>query len=144
MKALRLLLGLSALCLSACGPVADAWMTGWTDSAANDRIMLVRHEPASFGYTRLNRQARLYPDLASFVANRGLPGFIAEITNRRQHYLILYYVENRQAFACRTKGAGSHEIEFAGPYPITGREYKTLEGFRQQAERARAGDRVPR
>ena len=114
-------------------------MTGWTASAANDRIMLVRAEPPSFGYARLSRQTRLYPDLSLFVTRHGLPGFIAEITNRNQHYVILYYPTDRQAFACRTKGAGSHQIEFAGPYPITPREYKTLEGFRQQAERVREG-----
>ncbi len=140
MKHLRLLLGLSALCLTGCGSVSDAWMTGWTDSAANDRIMLVRAEPPSFGYARLSRQIRLYPDLALFVTSHGLPGFVAEITNRNQHYLILYYLGDRQAFACRTKGAGSHQIEFAGPYPITPRESKTLEGFRSQAELARKGN----
>lgn len=140
MNALRLLSGLCALCLSGCGPVADAWLTGWTDSTANDRIMLVRADPPSFGYSRLSRQARLYPDLAMFVASRGLPGFIAEITNRDRHYVILYYLGDCEAFACRTMGAGSRQVEFAGPYPITPREIKMLEGFRSQAELARAGN----
>ncbi|OYV05760.1 MAG: hypothetical protein CFE26_09895 [Verrucomicrobiales bacterium VVV1] len=140
MKSFRLLLGLSTLCLAGCGSVSDAWLTGWTDSAANDRIMLVRAEPPSFGYGRLSRQTRLYPDLSVFVASRGLPGFIAEITNRNQHYVILYYLADREAFACRTSGAGSRQIEFAGPYPITPREFKTLEGFRNQAEQARNGN----
>ena len=131
----RLLFCLTCLALAGCGPVSDAWMTGWTESAANDRIMLVRDEPASFGYQRLVRQSRLYPDLALFLSKRGLPGFVAEIGNRDRHDLILYYLDAREAFACRTRGAGSHEVEFAGPYPITPREYKTLEGFRRQSER---------
>lgn len=140
MNVRRLLLCFSILCLTGCGPVSDAWMTGWTDSAANDRIMLVRAEPPSFGYVRLARQTRLYPDLSLFVARHGLPGFVAEITNRNQHYLILYYLEVSEAYACRTKGAGSREVEFAGPYPITPREHKTLEGFRLQAEKARSAN----
>lgn len=133
----RLLLILPLLCLTGCGSVSDAWMTGWTSSAARDRIMLVRSEPMSFGFQRLTRQARLYPDLSRFMSARGLPGFIAEIDNRDRHFLILYYLESREAFACRTRGTASREIEFAGPYPITSREFKTLEGFRQQADSAR-------
>ena len=134
----RLLACLASLCLVGCGSVSDAWMSGWTQSSADDRIMLVRAEPPSFGYHRLMLQARIYPDLSLFLAQRGRPGFIAEISNRGRHYLILYYLNEHQAFACRTKGASSREVEFAGPYPITAREYKTLENFRHQAERARA------
>lgn len=122
--------------LVGCGQISDAWMTGWTQSSANDRIMLVRAEPASFGHRRLLMQARLYPDLSIFIGKRGLPGFLAELSNRDRHYLILYYLEDRQAFACRTRGAGTREVEFSGPYPITAREYKTLEGFQHEAERA--------
>lgn len=135
MKVSRLLLSLTCLALTGCGPVSDAWMTGWTEASANDRIMLVRAEPASFGYQRLARQSRLYPDLSLFLSRHGLPGFVAEMGKRDRHYLILYYLDTREAFACRTRGAGSREVEFAGPYPITPREFKTLEGFRRQSER---------
>lgn len=136
----RLLLVLTLVGLTGCGSVSDAWMTGWTASEANDRIMLVRSEPMSFGFHRLTRQARLYPDLSRFVSTHGLPGFIAEMENRGRHFLILYYLDTREAFACRTRGAASREIEFAGPYPITLREFRILNGFRRQAESARKHD----
>lgn len=139
MNFLRPLTCVAILSLAGCGAVSDAWMTGWTQTAANDRIMLVRAEPPSFGHRRLVLQSRLYPDLALFLGKRGLPGFIAEISNRDRHYLILYYLPDREAYACRTGGAGSHQIEFAGPYPITSSEARTLEGFQHQAELANAG-----
>jgi hypothetical protein len=140
MRPLRPLLCVACLGLVGCGPISDAWMTGWTQSSANDRIMLVRADPPSFGHRRLVMQARLYPDLSVFIGKRGLPGFLAELSNRDRHYLILYYLGDHQAFACRTRGAGTREVEFSGPYPITAKEYKTLEGFQREAERAVSRD----
>jgi hypothetical protein len=138
MNLLRLIPCIATLVLTGCGTLTDGWINRWTEPSAKDRIMLVRTEPPSFGHRRLLLQARLYPDLALFLGQHGLPGFIAEITNRERHYIILYYLTDRQAFACRTKGKGSQQIEFSGPYPITQREYKTLQGYRHQAERARS------
>lgn len=127
-----------ALILTACAPVQDAWLTGWTSKAADDRIMLVRKDPPSFGHKRLEYQAALYPDLAFFLSKRGSPDFLAEMSNENRHYLILYYLAQREAYACRTKGARTHEVEFAGPYPITPREYKLLDGFRRHSARVNA------
>lgn len=111
-------------------------MTGRTSAEADDRIMLVRQDPESFGYRRLSYHVRLFPDVGVFVVQNGLPDFIAEMNNRDRHYMILYYLKDRHAYACRTKDIRTHEVEFAGPYPITPKEYRTLEGFRHQADAA--------
>lgn len=126
-------IGLTALGLASCASVSDAWMTGRTATAADNRIMLVRARPPSFGQKRLSYQAGLYPDLGVFLTKFGSPDFLAEMTNKGQHYLILYYLEAHQAFACRTKEPGRREVEFAGPYPISARESQLLDGFRKQA-----------
>lgn len=136
MKPLHLLASLSFACLAGCGQVADAWMTGRTSAEADDRIMLVRQNPESFGYRRLSYHIRLFPDVATFVVQKGLPDFIAEMNNRDQHYIILYYLNQRHAYACRTRSVRTHEVEFAGPYPITPKEMRIFENFRRQAEAA--------
>lgn len=115
---------------ASCRPVADAWMTGWTSARANDRIMVVRAEPRSLGYQRMVSQAGVYPDLAVFLNRRGMPDCVAESTNADRHLLILYYLETRTAYACRALAPSSRQIEFAGPYSITGREYDVLSGLR--------------
>ena len=51
---------------SSCTPVGDSWMSGSMAAAAKDQIMLVRKDPPSFGYQRLEYQSRVYPDLAIF------------------------------------------------------------------------------
>jgi hypothetical protein len=135
MTTLRQLAGIAALGLTSCSSLSNAWMAGRTASAAENRIMLIRDRPASFGRHRLDYQAALYPDLALFLRKFDSPDFLAEMTNDEQHYLILYYLASRQAYACRTKGLHSHEVEFAGPYPITASEFKMLDGFRRQAAR---------
>lgn len=135
MNLLRHVVGLTALGLASCGPVSDAWMTGRTATAADNRIMLVRAQPPSFGQKRLEYQAGLYPDVGIFLTKFGTPDFLAEMTNKGRHYLILYYLETRQAFACRTKEPGKREVEFAGPYPISSHEFQLLEGFRKQSAR---------
>ncbi|BCU76150.1 hypothetical protein [Luteolibacter sp. LG18] len=134
MNPLRLLAVLAIASFTGCSPVSNAWVAGWTANEANDRIMLVRAEPPSFGMERLMGHARLFPDVALFVSKKGLPDFIAEMSNKDRHYLILYYLESKQAFACRTNIENRHEVEFAGPYPITPKEYRTLAGFRRKSQ----------
>jgi hypothetical protein len=130
---MRFLLLTACACLAICGcrTVSDAWLTGWTDSSANDRIMLVREQPASLGHQRLTRQARLYPDLAAFLQLKGWPDFLAETTNDGQHYLVLYYLDRTEAWAGRTKRSTRQVMEFAGPYPITPNEKKLLRNLQQ-------------
>ena len=97
---------------------------------ARNQMMLVRKEPPTFGYYRLTSLARIYPDLAFFVKSAALPDFLAETGNHSRNYFILYYLKARQAFACRSRPANAEAIEFAGPYPVTEKEYRTLDGFR--------------
>lgn len=82
---------------------------------ANDRIMLVRKEPRTLGFQRLESQSGVYPDLGVFLHVHGMPDFLAESTTANRHFLILYYLENRCAFACRAKEASTRVIEFSGP-----------------------------
>jgi hypothetical protein len=105
-------------------------MAGNMAAAAKDQIMLVRADPPSFGYQRLEYQSRVYPDLALFVTKHGLPDFLAETGERDRQYFILYYLGDREAFACRTTSA-ARSVEFAGPYPITDKEFRLLDGFRR-------------
>jgi hypothetical protein len=130
---MRRLLLTACACLAACGcaTVSDAWLTGWTDAAANDRIMLVRAQPATLGHQRLARQSRLYPDLAEFLQFKGWPDFLAETSNDGQHYLILYYLDRTEAWAGRTRRSARQVMEFAGPYPITPREKRMLRDLQQ-------------
>jgi hypothetical protein len=120
------MVGLVLALTSACRPVADAWMTGWTGGQANDRIMLVRQEPRSLGYQRMLSQSGVYPDLEVFLERWGMPDFLAESSANHRHFLILYYQEAKTAYACRAKAPSTREIEFAGPYPMTEREYRLL------------------
>ena len=114
-----------------CTQVGDHWVLGTGNSAAKDQMMLVRADPPSFGYRRLMVHARTYPDLTIFIDAQGLPDFLAETGNYERNYFILYYLSKRQAFACRNRNQGSNAVEFAGPYPITDREFKLLDGFRR-------------
>lgn len=132
------LLGLAAVPGTGCRPVSDAWMTGWTAAAAQDQIMLVRSEPPSLGYRRLTSQSGVYPKLEVFLRAQGMPDFVAETSNRERHFLILYYLKAKHAYACRAKAPSTREIEFTGPYPITPREHRMLRGFQQQAARGAA------
>ncbi len=136
---MRTFLGSVAACLLSvsCGDVEYPLIPGSQAALAKDQIMLVRKEPPSFGYQRLQSQAGSYPDLAMFVAKHGTPDFLAETGNWERHYFILYYLESRQAFACRTRSDNHQAVEFAGPYPITAGEYKLLTGFRRNADRKR-------
>jgi hypothetical protein len=131
-------LGLAALLNSGCQPVSDAWMTGWTGAAAQDQIMLVRRDPPSLGQLRLTRQSGVYPDLGIFLKAQGMPDFLAEANTSKRHFLILYYLDARHAYACRARAPGTRQIEFTGPYAMTKRECELLQGFKKQAAGERA------
>ncbi|GAA5124265.1 hypothetical protein JIN84_12450 [Luteolibacter yonseiensis] len=118
-----------------CGLVNDALVENGMSAAANDQIMLVRKQPESFGYQRLDMQSRVFPDLGFFVTKKGLPDFMAETHNRERHYFILYYLADREAFACRSRVGQRGAMEFAGPYPITKGEYRLLSDFRKDPSR---------
>jgi hypothetical protein len=133
------LAGLAVVLTSACRPVTDAWMTGWTGAQANDRIMLVRQEPRSLGYQRIQSQSVVYPDLGVFLGHRGMPDFLAESTASNRHFLILYYLDAKSAYACRAKAPSTREIEFSGPYLMTDREYKLLQGLKREGAGMPAG-----
>jgi hypothetical protein len=122
-----------AILTQGCAPVADQMLTRVEANVARDQMMLVRATPPTFGYQRLITNMRDYPDLATFVDQRGLPDFLAETGDRTRRYLILYYLRDREAFACRTISPRSSAVEFAGPYPITDREFKTLDGIRRNS-----------
>jgi hypothetical protein len=121
----------SGLLFVSCTHIGEISLPGSILTSANDPIMLVRKEPPSFGYLRLERQSVTYPDLAVFVKRRGLPDFLAETENSERHYFILYYLSERKAFACRSRSGNLGPVEFSGPYPITRREFRLLDGFRK-------------
>ncbi len=133
-------LGMVAACglMASCGVVESPLIPGSQTAAAKDQIMLVRNDPPSFGYQRLVSQARVYPDLGLFVTKHGVPDFLAETGNHERRYFILYYLNTRHAFACRTRSGNRGDVEFAGPYPITDGEYKLLSGFRHSAAKKKA------
>lgn len=124
-----------------CTTFEESGLPGSASSMARNQIMPVRAEPESFGHYRLTSLMRIYPDLDLFVAKRGVPDFLAETSNSRQHYFILYYLMDRQAFAARTRAPHRKRLEFSGPYPVTDKERKTLEQLRQKQS---AGPDVPR
>ncbi len=100
-----------------------------TSAEAKDKIMLVRSEPATFGHFRLIALASYYPDLSKFISTQGPPDFLAETSKGSDSYFVLYYLEKRQAFASRGNYQNPRTVEFAGPYPITAKEYKTLKSI---------------
>jgi hypothetical protein len=124
-----------------CTTFEESGLPGSASSMARNQIMPVRAEPESFGHYRLTSLMRIYPDLDLFVAKRGVPDFLAETSNSRQHYFILYYLKDRQAYAARTRAPHRTRLEFSGPYPVTAKERKTLEQLRQDQS---AGLDVPR
>lgn len=118
-----------------CAQVSDTW----NSVVANDQMMLVRAEPPSFGFNRLATQSQTYPDLAVFVSQRGLPDFLAETGSQDSHYLILYYLKKRQAFACLTRPGKNRAVEFRGPNPITDKEFRLLDDFRRDPSKTPEG-----
>ncbi|RPJ34172.1 MAG: hypothetical protein EHM17_07655 [Verrucomicrobiaceae bacterium] len=120
------------LLASSCARFEASGLPGSAASMAHNQIMLVAAEPETFGHYRLTALMRDYPDLDLFMAKRGMPDFLAETSNDRQHYFILYYPTARQAFAARTRPGQRQRLEFAGPYPITDSEKRTLEDLRKK------------
>lgn len=116
--------------VASCSRFEESGLPGSASSMARNQMMFIREDPSTFGYYRLTSLSKIYPDLAFFVQKKGKPDFIAETTNRGQNYFILYYLKQRQAFACRTRPGQRGSIEFSGPYPVTDKEYQTLDGFR--------------
>jgi hypothetical protein len=124
--ACRIVTGAAFLALASCATFEESGLPGSASSMAHNQIMMVSSEPATFGHYRLTSLMRIYPDLDLFVAKRGMPDFLAETSNARQHYFILYYLKQRQAYAARTRPPQRDRLEFAGPYPVTDKEKKTL------------------
>jgi hypothetical protein len=122
---------ITGLLLASCATFDRPWIPGTSASMAQDQIMLVRKNPPSLGYRRLETQSEIYPDLGFFVSKKGLPDFMAETGDRNRHYFILYFLKAREAFACRTRPRNPGTVEFAGPYPVTDGEYRRLETFRR-------------
>jgi|DewCreStandDraft_4_1066084.scaffolds.fasta_scaffold238206_1 hypothetical protein len=97
---------------------------------AQNKIMLVRQEPPTLGLDRLRFYEMRYADLQLFLRQKGEPEFLAETMNRGNLYLILYYLDRKQAFACRTSPTRPGGLEFSGPYPITPGEASRLRTLR--------------
>jgi hypothetical protein len=121
--------------ISSCESLENSSYLHQTDATAHDHIMLVEESPPTFGYERLRALSRYYPDLKQFIEKVGKPGYYAETTNGGSRYLILYYSERREAFACRSASASSHAVEFSGPYPITQNELAILQKLQTGPER---------
>lgn len=124
---------LASFLLASCGPAGRGWDAGWTERAARDRIMLVRNAPETLGHRRLVFQSAAHPNLDVFLKEKGLPDFIAETSSEDRQYLILYYLESKNAFACRTRRGLGETIDFAGPYVMTERETKLLRELRESS-----------
>jgi hypothetical protein len=123
----------AALAVSCAG--GGASRSSRSGGAPKDQIMWIRKNPPTYGFERLRAEAAIYPDLAYFLTLRGQPDFLAETGNDGRNYLILYYLHDRHAFACRTVERDRKAVEFSGPYPITGREFKLLDDFRKDPRR---------
>lgn len=65
-------------------------------------------------------------DLKIFIGQTGMPDFLAEASSGNREYLIFYYLDRRQAFACRTTGRATGAVEFTGPYAMTPGELRLL------------------
>jgi hypothetical protein len=115
----------SLFLLICCFLLASCGGQGWAERAANDRIMMVRVEPPTLGYHRLVQESARHPDLGVFLRKQGRPDFVAETHSDDRHYMILFYLEKKRAFAARS-WRGQSVIEFAGPSPITAHEVKLL------------------
>jgi hypothetical protein len=98
--------------------------------------MYVRAQPETFGHKRLAALSQFYPDLGVFLERDSFPDYLAETSKGENRYLILYYLGAREAYACRSGEGRSRQVEFSGPYPITDREFRTLDGIRRNANSA--------
>lgn len=121
-----------------CGSVPDSWTLRRDASSAN-QMMLVREKPDTLGYRRLMAKSQQFGDVKIFIDQTGLPDFVAETHSSDRDYLIFYYLDKREAFACRTRTRGSAQVEFAGPYPMAAGELRLLKAAKSQADKASAG-----
>ncbi len=121
------------LILGGCASFEESGLPGSAASMARNQIMLVRKSPPSFGFSRLQAHVQTYPELDGFLRARALPDFLAETSDESRTYFILYFLENKQAYAFRTQPENRASIEASGPFPITEGERRTLEDFREQA-----------
>ena len=112
--------------LTSCASFEESGLPGSAASMAHNQIMMVSADPATFGHYRLTSLMRIYPDLDLFVAKRGMPEFLAETSNSRQHYYFLFYLKERQTYVARTRPPQRERLEFSGPYPVTDKEKQTL------------------
>lgn len=119
----------SALFLSGCG--ASSRGTG-------NQMMLVRESPDTLGYRKLMSRSQEFGDLKVFIDEKGLPDFVAEANSADRNYLIFYYLEKHQAFACRTRSNHQGGVEFAGPYSMTPGELKLLTNVKNEADKQAA------
>ncbi|MEP4077896.1 hypothetical protein [Haloferula sp.] len=103
----------------------------WSERAAQDRIMLVRSDPETLGHKRIVYQAASHPDFATFLRSSGEPDFIAETSSDSRQYMILYYLDSENAFACRSWRGSQQKMEFAGPYPMTAKETELLKKLKE-------------
>lgn len=131
----RLFMAPAVILAGSCATFEESGLPGSASSMARNQMMHVSRDAGSFGYYRLTSLGKVYPDLDAFVRTRGLPDFLAETTNRGTGYYILYYLKDREAFACRNRPGQRASLEFAGPYPITPGEVRTLEGLRAARDR---------
>jgi hypothetical protein len=122
-----------------CSSVSDAMASRRDASVAGNQMMLVRESPDTVGYRRLMTKSQEIGDLKIFLAQTGLPDFLAETRSSDRQYLIFYYLDKRQAFACRTKNSRTGQVEFAGPYPMAAGELKLLKAAKSQANQPVAG-----
>ncbi|MGJ8643157.1 MAG: hypothetical protein ACSHX9_07095 [Luteolibacter sp.] len=128
----KTLLILAACCLTALtiGCSQSGNFHEYNSSPVKDRIMYVRESPPTFGHFRIKALTSKYPDLATFISLKKTPEFLAETNKGNSHILILYYLPDRQQYACRCGNDNLHKTEFSGPYPITEGEVKTLSDLR--------------
>lgn len=109
---------------------------GTASRGGGNQMMLVRQSPGTLGYQKLMAKSAQSGDLKLFFEQKGLPDFVAEANSSDRQYLILYYLDKHQAFACRAKSKRPGDVEFAGPYPITAGEWKLLTNVKKQADQA--------
>ncbi len=120
--------------LTSCSSFEESGLPGSAASMARNQIMLVREKPESFGFYRFVSQVRNYPDFAMFAKKHGTPDFLAETRDENRSYYILYYLSRRQAYACRTLPTNPRQMEFAGPYPVTPKEFQAMDRLRKRAQ----------
>jgi hypothetical protein len=111
---------------------------GVSSRESGNQMMLVRETPGSLGYRKLMAKSEQCGDLKIFIGEKGLPDFVAEANSTDREYLIFYYLDKHQAFACRSKYSNPSAVEFAGPYAMTAGEWKLLSGVKKKAGEATA------